>query len=124
MEQKHVLIVDDADFLAKILKAKLAGINLSVEQVSNGEDGLKYLEEHTPDLIFLDLIMPRMSGFNFIEKIAGDPRHAKIPIIVLTNLAQEGDRGKIGERAKKYLVKARISIDDVVAAAKEVLLQP
>ncbi len=119
--KKNILIVDDADFLSKILKVRLNEADFGVDQVSNGEEALRHLGAATPDLILLDLIMPKMSGFEFLEKITADRRYASIPVVILSNLAQDEDRRSVGDKAKSYLVKAHVSVNDIVAEIKKTL---
>jgi len=118
-DKKNILIVDDGDFLSKILRSKLGETEFIVDQVFNGAEALAHLATGKPDLIVLDLIMPKMSGFEFLEKISGDAAYAGIPIVVLSNLAQEADKKRAGDKIKAYLVKAYISMEEVVATIKK-----
>lgn len=118
-DKKKILIVEDDQFLHKILAMKVKAEGFEVISAYDGESAVKKVKE-TPDLILLDLILPQMSGFEFLGEIKMDSQLKKIPVIVLSNLGQDEDI----ERAKSlgaqdYLVKANFSIDEVIKKAKE-----
>ncbi len=122
MEQKTILLVDDADFISTLLKARLERENIRVEQAFNGEEALKFTSENKVDLIILDLIMPKMTGFEFLEKAALDPRLMQVPVIILSNLSQDSDVEKVQRfGVKQYFVKAKVSLDEVVKATQNTL---
>jgi len=117
--KKKILIVEDDQFLHKILAMKIKAAGFDVISAYDGESALKKIKER-PDLILLDLILPQMSGFEFLGEIKINEEYKKIPVIVLSNLGQEEDI----ERAKSlgavdYLVKANFSIDEVIKKIKE-----
>jgi DNA-binding response OmpR family regulator len=88
----------------------------------DGEEALKFLADSRPALILLDLILPKKSGFEVLEKIFTDPQLKDMPVIIISNLGQTSDiqRGKeLG--AVEYFVKAKISIDDLILRIKEFL---
>jgi len=121
-EGPKILIVEDDHFLAFLLRAKLEKEKFAVRHVTDGEEALKLIKSEIPDLIVLDLIMPRLSGFELLEIISIDPQYNKIPIIILTNLGQDEDIEKAKRLgAVQYFVKARTSIDELVAAIKSYL---
>ena len=75
-----------------------------------------------PDLVLLDLIMPKLQGFEVLKALKADPGTATIPVVVLSNLGQDGDvRRALEGGAVAYLVKANLSLDDLVARARETL---
>lgn len=122
-EKKKILIVEDDQFLHKILVTKIKAAGFDFISAYDGEDALKKVEK-LPDLILLDLILPQMSGFEFLSEIKGNPKFKNIPVIVLSNLGQEEDL----ERAKSlgaqdYLVKANFSMDEVMKKIKEWLVR-
>ncbi|TSD02044.1 MAG: response regulator receiver protein [Parcubacteria group bacterium Athens0714_25] len=95
-----------------------------VIRCSDGKEVLKKIKENFDliDLITLDIIMPKMDGFDLLEKIHSNAEYSKIPIIVLTNLDQNGDRdAALSLGAKKYLIKANTKPSQVVFAVKEQL---
>ena len=118
-----VLVAEDDRFLSSLLKAKLEKEGFMVKIAYDGEEATSMLKEFKPDVMILDLIMPKISGFEFLEYISVDPQFNQIPVIVLSNLGQETDI----ERAKQlgvddYFVKSQISIEDVVKAVQNLVV--
>ena len=94
----------------------------TVVNAYDGEKGLELAQEAAPDLILLDLILPKMDGFSVLEKLKGDEKTKDIPVIVLTNLESVDDVEKvIGLGATTYLVKANYDLDDIAGKINEVL---
>lgn len=119
-----VLIVEDDRFLSQILKGRLEKEGLTILQAFDGEEGLKMVQESKPDLVLLDLIMPKVSGFEFLEKVSIDPELNQIPILVASNLGQESDIEKAKSfNIKEYYVKAQTSIDDLTRIVKDLVVQ-
>ena len=121
---KKILIVEDDPFFSMILKGRLEKEGLVVFQAFDGEQALKMARENTPDMIILDLIIPKISGFEFLETIFSDPHLNRIPVIVASNLGQESDV----EKAKQlgvidYYVKVRTSVDDLGKMIKTMVMQ-
>ena len=117
-----ILVIEDDPFLANLLKLRLEKDKFEVIQAKDGEEALKKLKEIEPDLILLDLILPKKSGFEVLEDISLNPSLRNKPVIILSNLGQTADiqRGKqLG--AVEYFVKAKISIDDLILKVKEFL---
>ncbi|MGC8735080.1 MAG: response regulator, partial [bacterium] len=96
--QPIILIVEDEPFLASILQLKLEKDNFKTFRASDGEEAITMLTEQgiKPDLILLDLILPKKNGFEVLETIKQDPQLEKIPVIIISNLGQPSDieRGK------------------------------
>lgn len=112
---KKILLVEDDEFLSVLIKNKLLKRGVSVLYAKDGEEAIKVLEKNKPDLILLDLILPKMSGFEVMRRMRENPQIESIPIIVISNLGQPEDvqKGKnLG--AIEYFVKAKISIDDLI----------
>ncbi|OHA50096.1 MAG: hypothetical protein A2682_03335 [Candidatus Terrybacteria bacterium RIFCSPHIGHO2_01_FULL_58_15] len=119
----HILLVEDDVFLVRAYEAILSSEGYQVHVVADGEAALKTLaEEPLPAVILLDLMLPHKSGFEVLEAIGKDPRLAAVPVLVLSNLAQQVDveRAKaLG--AKEYFVKADTPLEQVVEAIKRYL---
>lgn len=115
-----LLLVEDDEFLQKILLAKFLKEGFDVVAASDGEKALEMLNADPPKLVLLDLILPKMTGFDVLSEIRTKPATKDMPVIILSNLGQEEDirRGKdLG--ALDFLVKADISVNDVVRKVKE-----
>lgn len=120
--QKNILIIEDDRFLSSLIKARLDKDGYVVSQAFDGEEGLETLKQTKPDLIIMDLIMPKMSGFEVLEVISTSLSLNKIPVIILSNLAQESDVLKAKQLgATEYFVKIKISIDDLINKIKSAI---
>jgi CheY-like chemotaxis protein len=112
---KKVLVVEDDKFLSNILKIKLERSGFIVLQAFDGEEGLRLMKAESPVLVVLDLVMPKMSGFEFLEKVSLDPQIGNVPIVVASNLGQDSDIAKAKTfGVQGYYVKAQTPIDDLV----------
>ena len=124
-QPKKVLLVEDDKFLSSLLRSRLEREGIKVLRAENGEIALEILKTEKPDLILLDIILPKKSGFEVLEEIRQNPLLQKSPVIIISCLGQEGDmtRGKeLG--AIEYFVKAQTSIDDLVQKIKEFMTPP
>jgi DNA-binding response OmpR family regulator len=120
MDKKNVLLVEDDKFLSSLLRNRLEKEGINVIYAEDGEAALQALKQIKPDLILLDIILPKKSGFEVLEAIQQDPTLKDGPIVIISNLGQDGDvlRGKeLG--AIEYFVKAQTSIDDLINHIKK-----
>ncbi len=123
-ETKKILVVEDENFLSSLIKARLEKEAFQVIQAFDGEEAVNWLRNNRPDLIILDLILPKMSGFEVLEAVSMDPQLSQTPVVILSNLAQDSDIEKAKRLgAKEYFVKVRISTDEVIQRVKS-LMQP
>ncbi len=119
---KTVLLIEDDIFLSQLLSNRLQKAGIGVTKVFDGEAAIEILKTTKPDLILLDIILPKKSGFEIMEEINDNPMLKGGHIIIVSNLGQDADmaRGKaLG--ASEYLIKAQISIDDLVEKIKSLL---
>jgi len=117
--KKKILLVEDDIALSKVYKSRLEMEGFEISEVNNGEDALSAAMKFKPDLILLDAMMPKISGFDVLDILRNTPQTANIRIIMLTALSQPKDK----ERAEKlgvddYLVKSQVVIGDVVERVK------
>jgi len=118
----HVLIVEDDVFLANIYKTKFEMEGFRVSTAENGEAGLSDAKKKKPDIILLDILLPKMDGFAVLEKLQTDPEVKSIPVILLTNLGQKDDVQKgLDMGAKDYLIKAHFKPSEVVTKVRSIL---
>jgi DNA-binding response OmpR family regulator len=113
--KKKILLVEDDDALSGVYKSRLEMEGFETREVNNGERALAAAIEFKPDLILLDAMMPKISGFDVLDILRNTPETANIRIIMLTALSQPKDK----ERAESlgvddYLVKSQVVIGDVV----------
>ena len=121
MEDQHkkILLVEDDDGLASVYQTRLEAEGFSIRRVPNGEDALAAAIEFKPDLILLDAMMPKVSGFDVLDILRNTPETAGIKIIMLTALSQESDKQRAESLGvDEYLVKSQVVIADVVERIK------
>jgi two-component system phosphate regulon response regulator PhoB len=116
---KKILLVEDDDALANVYVMRLKGEGFEVKRVPNGEDALAAAKESKPDLILLDAMMPKVSGFDVLDILRNTPETANLKIIMLTALSQDTDKERAqGLGVDDYLVKSQVVISDVVDRIK------
>ena len=121
MSQK-ILVVEDDTFLREMIVKKLKTGGYEVDAAVDGGKAFEKIKEETKDLIILDLMMPEVDGFQFLEKLRADEEKKDIPVIVLSNLGQKEEIDKAKEMGVvDYLVKAQFTPDDITTKVKEVL---
>lgn len=120
-----ILLVEDDTILVEMYQAKFELEGHDVKVATNGEDCLKILEEFEPELILLDILMPKLNGFHVLKEIKKRPNLRQIPVILLTNLGQaEVDMNQELAKAlgvNDYLIKSHHTPDEVVAKAVKVI---
>jgi DNA-binding response OmpR family regulator len=118
---KKILIVDDEQDIVESLKFVLEGCNYSCYCAYNGEDGLKLAREIVPDLIILDVMMPRINGYKISRLLKFDKKYQNIPILMITARSQEEDK-LIGEEtgADEYITKP-FDLDEVLSIVNKYL---
>lgn len=118
-KQYRLLLVEDDDGLANVYQTRLEAEGFSIKRVPNGEDALAVAVEFKPDLIILDVMMPKVSGFDVLDILRNTPETANVKVIMLTALSQDTDKEKAQKLgADDYLVKSQVVIADVVERIK------
>ena len=117
--KKKILLVEDDTALAAVYRSRLELEGFEIREVNNGEDALSAAVSFRPDLILLDAMMPKISGFDVLDILRNTPETTNIRVIMLTALSQPKDK----ERAEQlgvddYLVKSQVVIGDVVARVR------
>lgn len=117
--KKKILLVEDDTALAAVYKSRLELEGFEIREVNNGEEALSAAIDFKPDLILLDAMMPKISGFDVLDILRNTPDTTNIRVIMLTALSQPKDK----ERAEAlgvddYLVKSQVVIGDVVERIK------
>lgn len=122
MESKKILIVEDDPILQKAIQEYLSSDGFEVLAASNGEEGVRFALDEIPDLILLDIILPKKNGFEVIKEIKESPKTKNIPVILLTNLGSLSDIEKALELgASTYLVKSDYGLEEISQKIKETL---
>lgn len=119
---RRILLVEDDRFLRKAAETSLKRHGYLVVTASDGEEALRLVRTEKPELILLDLIIPKVQGFEVLRTLKADAQTASIPVIVLSNLSQDHDRdATLAAGAIAHLVKANISLENLVATVDRVL---
>lgn len=116
---KKILLVEDDDALASVYEMRLQAEGFDTRRCANGEEALAAAIEYKPALVLLDVMMPKVSGFDVLDILRNTPETANLKVIMLTALSQDTDK----QRAEKlgaddYLVKSQVVIADVIERIK------
>jgi len=115
-----ILLIEDDQFLSKILLVKLKRAGFDVFLAVDGEEGIKKAKEIKPNLILLNLILPKLNGFEVLSEIKKTPVLKKVPVVILSNLGQESDVEKgLRMGAEDYLIKTNLSLSEIVEKVKK-----
>ncbi len=119
---KKILLVEDDVNLRDIYSARLQAESYTIITASDGEEALATAVREKPDLIILDVMMPKISGFDVLDILRSTPETKETKIILMTALSQDSDK-KRGESlgANKYLIKSQVTLEDVVKTVHEFL---
>lgn len=119
---KSILLVDDDQFITVAYKDGLERAGYDVVIAHNGEEALDILKVNKPNIILLDLIMPKMNGFELLQALKEDGELKNIPVLVLTNLSQESDEAEARTYGiVDFMVKADISLKDLINRLSQLL---
>lgn len=114
-ESKRIVIVEDEVLLGTLLLQRVERAGFSANLFPDAKAALEFLKKSPADLVLLDIIMPGMSGFEFMETLQKNPEYHKPPVVFISNLGQASDVAR-GESlgAAGYFVKAKVSMDEIV----------
>jgi two-component system phosphate regulon response regulator PhoB len=116
---KKILLVEDDLSLAQVYKSRLELEGFEVQHSKDGEEALKTTIDFMPDLVLLDVMMPKINGFDVLDILRNTPQTKDIHVIMLTALGQSKDQDRATALgADEYLVKSQVVIGDVVAHIK------
>ncbi len=119
-EEKKILVVEDDEHLRRALVEKLAREGFSVCEAENGAEGIEVALRERPDLILLDIVMPKVDGLTMLSHLRKDAWGKSAKVIMLTNLSDEESVMKsLNEAAFDYLVKADWKLEDIVRKIRE-----
>lgn len=124
MPQKKIkiLLIEDDSFLLSMYTTKFELENFEVVASEDGEKGIKMAAKEKPDIILLDIILPKKDGFEVLKEIKSNEELKNIPVILLTNLSQKSDIDKgLNLGAVDYLIKAHFMPSEVVEKIKKIL---
>lgn len=116
---KKLLIVEDDGFLIRAYETKLKDSGLDIKIVTDGDEALAALADFKPDLILLDLVMPRKDGYAFLDELRQMPEFKHTPVIVASNLGQKADMKRARDKdILEYIVKSDLPLDELVHKIK------
>lgn len=119
-KKKIILVIEDEEPLRRVLRDILAVEGYSIIETKDGMEGLEMALKGHPDLILLDIVMPKMDGLEMLAKLRADEWGKTAPVIVLTNLSDNDDVAKAMEsEVFDYFVKTDIKIDEVITKIRE-----
>ncbi|MEA3293062.1 MAG: response regulator [Patescibacteria group bacterium] len=119
---KKILFIEDEAVLQKTFGDTVKEEGYKMISALDGAIGLELAQKEKPDLILLDLVLPKINGFEVLKKLKENPRTKKISVIVLTNLETTKDINRVIELgATSYLVKANYSLKEIIKKIKEIL---
>lgn len=122
--KKTILLIEDEANLQKLLGEQLEEQNFTVLRALNGEIGIKKALEHRPNLILLDLILPKKNGFEVLRDLKANQATKDIPVIILTNLENASEIQKaLALGATTYLVKTNYQLEEIIKKIKECALK-
>jgi DNA-binding response OmpR family regulator len=118
----NVLLVEDDVFLSGIYKKKFEMEGYKIATADNGEQALVEVKKKKPDIVLLDILLPKLDGFAVLEKLQADAGTKEIPVILLTNLGQKDDVEKgLKAGAVDYLIKAHFKPSEIVEKVRKTL---
>jgi len=119
---KTILITDDDLLLTKMYRLNLATEDIHVETAKNGQEAMDFMDKHQPDLLLLDLLMPKIDGYAVLEHIRKKKYH--FPVIVLSNLSQDIDQQKCLELgARDYFIKSDMDMPVLLEKVQAILAE-
>lgn len=117
-----ILIVEDDPFMARMYQKLLTFEHYEVVLAKDGQEGIDNAKSQKPQLILMDVMMPRMNGLVALSRLKMDPETKQIPVVMLTNLAGEAEaQNAIAKGAVKYIVKSEVEPRQVVEMIKQIL---
>lgn len=120
MSKRKIVLIEDDEILAKVMVQELKDAGFAVSHAADGEAGAKMVQLQKPDLVLLDLLLPKKHGFEVLEMLKGSPTTKEIAVIIITQLGADADVKKgIQLGAEDYLVKSQHAVAEVIEKVKE-----
>ncbi|MFH0987454.1 MAG: response regulator [Patescibacteria group bacterium] len=117
---KDILLIEDEEILANLLVKRLKEEGYNISLAKNGEEGLVRIKDEKPDLILLDIVMPKKGGFEVLEEMQKNPEMKNIPVVVISNSGQPVEISRALELGvKDYLIKTQFNPEEVIKKVKK-----
>ncbi len=122
MRPIKIVLAEDEPMISLAYQKGLGFHGYDVVVAGDGAKALIAVQDHEPDILLLDIIMPHLNGIEVLERLRNDNRYKSLPVIVLTNLGQPSDAQRVDELgAKAYLIKANLSLKELVQYIEDAL---
>jgi len=119
---KKILVAEDDTYLANAYRVKLGKAGFEVKNVFDGQEAINILQTFMPDLIILDIVIPKKDGFTILSEIKANERWKNIPVILVSNLSQKEDREKgMQLGASDFFVKTDFSLNDLIQKINNII---
>ena len=120
--RKIIVLADNDPFITRVYKAGLEEAGYDVVVAEDGDGALAQIQSIHPDLVLLEIILPKLDGFTVLKTLKADDATSSIPVVILTSLSQESDENEArNSGAVDFLVKSEVSLNDVLVRIKNVL---
>ena len=120
----RILLIEDDRFLRRACEVGLRKRGFTVATAADGEEGLRVARAEPPDVILLDLLMPRMSGLEVLEALRSEEATRSIPVLVLSNSSQAGHVNEVVRLGADYFVKSNLSLEELAKRVTSMLEAP
>lgn len=115
-----ILIIEDEDMLSNVIKEEFSDAGYVIEVAKDGEEALGLAKNFLPQLILLDLVLPKKGGLDVLSEIKSDPELKKVPVIILSNMAEdESIKKALAMGAEDYFIKAQNSISEILEKVRK-----
>jgi DNA-binding response OmpR family regulator len=118
-----ILLIEDDKILLEMYQDKFIHEGYEVLTANEGQEGFKKIKTFLPDIVLLDLIMPKVNGFEFLKLVKAEPSLSKIPILVLTNIFADGEDLVKNWGVEYFLLKSNYTPENIMDKVKEIILQ-
>ena len=119
---KKILVVEDDNYLANAYRVKFTKAGFEVKNAFDGLEAINILQSFTPDLILLDIVMPKKDGFSTLQELKANAKWKNIPVILASNLGQKEDRDKgMQLGATDFFIKTDFSLNDLIEKMNGIL---
>ena len=122
---RKILIIEDEEVLRNLVKKKLEGKGYKAEVAENGKAGMERMRKINPDLILLDIIMPKMGGFDVLREMNDDEELSKIPVVIISNSGQPVEIDKAKEMGvEDWIIKTEFDPQEVLEKVVDQIGKP
>jgi len=119
---KTILVVEDDKGLRRALTFMLEQVGYRLVLAQDGEEAMRFAEAELPNLILLDLVIPKINGFEVLRRLKANPQTKDIPVVCFSNLSQDSDHDQVLEMgAVEFVMKSEISVDQVLGIVNKYL---